>query len=1113
MIEKYLGNGNFRGLINSIEDGENCSVFGLNIGEKLALVEDSAFLFYVVPSLDMASEVLDKLLLLGRKAILFSEHITPLSSEFEPYDGILERLCMIKDGKVDAVVLTPEILSAKFPTPQSLQKFTIELGQDLEVSSFAKILAEIGYKRVDLVSSKGEFAIRGDVVDIYPLCGQPTRIMTDFDVVESIRNYNPVTLLTTSEEKSVEILQNSFYNVNFQDVENYYHENKLKKDDAFYELTAFDKVNYRLTAIDSNISASIFDYVEGGVIAFDGAKSIYDNLEKYLQNYSQRMKESILQKIIPVDIRKELCNIKSYLTFKPQFTLVAFHFIQQNNRIFQPKKVYSIRTLPAVSYTKHNNVLLLDVENFRKQNYTVILCAGSNEQAVRLQSVFESNRVPIYVTQRLTTCQLSSVNIVARKYPLDIILPEDKLAIISSVSLFGLPKKIQENKEHGFFDGEIPNEGDFVVHNFHGVGKCLGVKTLNISSAQRDYVVIEYKNSDKVYLPVENLNQISKYIGSDKEPAINKIGGTEFSRTKEKIKTAVKKIAFDLIALYRDRMNKKGFSYKDDDEIQVDFEKSFGFSETADQLKAIDDCKQDMISGKVMDRLVCGDVGFGKTEVALRIAFKTILAGKQVAFLCPTTILSEQHFNTAKTRMSNFGVKIDVLNRLRSKKDESRIKQDFKDGKIDLLCGTHKLLASDIDYKNLGLLILDEEQKFGVADKEKIKNMKKHVNVLTLSATPIPRTLNMSLIGVRDISVIETPPVQRIASDVQVIEYSDPLLQSAISRELERDGQVLVIYNRVEKIYNFASKLKELIPHAVISVAHGQMEDKELEKEIFDLYSGKTQVLVATTLIENGVDLPNANTLIVINSDMLGLSQLYQLKGRIGRSDKSSYAYFTFDNRKILSENAYKRLSAIKEFSAMGSGFKIAMRDLEIRGAGSLLGAEQSGHIEKIGYNMYVDLLNESVKELKGEKVDKVTNIKVETSFSAYLPHDYVPSSSRRMLMYRDISNLSTIESMQKFINNTEEVYGVVPEALISLCKVALIKNVLCKKGVERISIKKTTKIYFESKESLSKGLIDAINRNPSNVSLNIETVPVVEIKVPDNHNVFDYILQFIDWD
>ena len=1105
MLEKYLRKGNFHSLMQSVENGENCSVFGLNIGEKLALVEDSAFLFYVAENLEKASAINEKLLDLGRRSIVLQDFINPLSSEFESPEKILEILSGLNSGQLDTIVLTPNVLSAKFPRPEDIKKICVSKGQELNVSEFSRTLTQMGYSRVDLVSNKGEYSLHGDVIDVYPLLGNPTRIMTDFDVVESIRLYNPITLLTTSELESVDVLSNQYYNVRPCDIESYYSDNKLKKDDLFYALTETEFRDYRLIAFDKNINSSIFDFVDNGIIVFDGAKAIYDNLEQNIKDYELRIENSTLNKVLGV--RKN--TIKDYLKFAPSFTLLAFHYIQQNNRIFQPQKVYSIRTLPSVNYNGHNNVLLLDIANYRKQGYTVILCAGNNEQGNKLNAILSENRMSAVVASRMTMCQLGSINIVIKKYPLDIILPEEKLAVISFDSLFGRAKRVVKQIEQGFFDGEVPTEGDYVVHNFHGVGKCLGVKTLNISTVQRDYVVIEYKNNDKVYLPVENLNQLSKYIGSDKAPQVNKIGGVEFAKTKEKIKSAVKKIAFDLIALYRDRMNLKGYKYSQDEDMQVSFEKSFGFDETADQLKAINDCKQDMQDGKVMDRLVCGDVGFGKTEVALRIAFKTILAGKQVVFLCPTTILSEQHFNTAKSRMTNFGVKVEVLNRLRNAKDVEKIKKDFQDGKIDMLCGTHKLLSSSINYKNLGLLILDEEQKFGVADKEKIKNMKKNINVLTLSATPIPRTLNMSLMGVRDISVIETPPVQRIPSDVQVIEYSDSLLKTAIERELARDGQVLIIYNRVEKIYNFASKIRAMVSDAVVSVAHGQMSESELEKEIFALYSGKTQVLVATTLIENGVDLPNANTLIVINSDMLGLSQLYQLKGRIGRSDKSSYAYFTFDNRKLLTETAYKRLQAIKEFSQMGSGFKIAMRDLEIRGAGSLLGAEQSGHIEKIGYNMYVNLLSESEKELKGEDVSRVTNIKVETGFSAYLPYDYIKSSHHRMSLYRDISRINSLENLENVVTRIEENWGTVPEELMALCKIALIKNILSQMGVERISINKLTKIYFESKENLTKKIIDLLSVR-EDLSLNIEKAPILELKLNLQENPFDQVLNFV---
>lgn len=1103
MIDKFLKNSNFKLLCDAINEGYNCSVFGLNKGEKLALLDSSEFLFYVVDTLDGVDDLREKMVDLGRTPLILREYISPLSSEFEKCEIILGTLYKIKTKQIDTLIITPQILCATFPNPSMINGINIQIGDELDITKFIKNVVSLGYRRVDLVSEVGEFSVRGDVVDIYPLGGVPTRIMADFDMVDSIRNYNPITLLSTTEEKECIIPRNKYYNVDANDIEKYYSDKKIKKDDLFYELTSSVSNNdYRYLVFDKNYNSSIFDYVDNSVIAFDGAKNIYDILSKYIDEYNLRLNDSSLRKLL------DKKNIGDILKFNEKNTLVAFHYIQQNNRLFKPQKVFSIRTLPATNYTGHDNVLLLDMDNYCKQGYTIILCGGTNEQANRLSSVLNGKNIKHNLVGRIALCQAQEINIVIRKFPLDIILPEDKLVVVSYTSLFGKKKKIIESAS-SFVDGEVPTEGDYVVHSFHGIGRCLGVKTLNISTAQRDYVVVEYKNNDKLYLPVENLNQLSKYMGSDKTPTINKIGGVEFARTKEKIKSAVKKIAFDLITLYRERTNKRGFQYPQDDALQKSFEDSFAFSETADQLKAIDECKSDMESAKVMDRLVCGDVGYGKTEVALRIAFKTILSGKQVVFLCPTTILSEQHYNTAKARMSDFGVKVEVLNRLRSKSDEQRIKQEFADGKIDMLCGTHKLLASDMNYNNLGLLILDEEQKFGVADKEKIKNLRKSVNVLTLSATPIPRTLNMSLIGVRDISVIETPPVERIASDVQVVEYNETLIKLAIDRELERGGQVLVIYNRVEKIYNFASKIKALVPNAIVSVAHGQMSETELEKEILNLYSGKTQVLVATTLIENGVDLPNANTLIVINSDMLGLSQLYQLKGRIGRSDKSSYAYFTFDNRKMLTDNAYKRLQAIKEFSGMGSGFKIAMRDLEIRGAGSLLGAEQSGHIEKVGYNMYIDLLNEGVKELKGEKVSVCKDIKVETIYPAFLPHDYIDVSSIRMAMYRDISNINTVKGFSNFVQKTEGVYGALPRELNNLCKIALIKNRLGVLGVERVAIKKKISIYFASREYLTPQVIDIIKEYSDIATLNLSAQPVVEILTPAEESAIDILLEF----
>lgn len=1107
-MRQFLQNGTYRLLIDSVENGDNVSVFGLNLGEKLALVNDSAFLFYIVESLDKVNDVQDKLTALGRTCEILTESITPYSSEFTQVEKIMTILAKLKNSDMDTLILTPEILCARFPSPDNIDSIKLKLAEEINTTSIIKRLNSMNYKRVDLVSNPAEFSIRGDIIDIYPIGYKPTRIFIDFDEIESIKLYNPVTMLTTSELDSLSIISNKYFSVSKEDIDKVYQNNQLKYDETYEELINLNSNDYRLILFDKNDYVSILDYIENATTVFDGAKVIFDKLSDYVKDYN--LKIINLNKTLELLSKKKCMDIKNILKFPTNHTLIAHHYIQQANRLFAPQKVFSVRTLPTANYFNYEDALILDLTNLNSQNYTIILCVGNDEKINKYSELLTRSRLNFNIAPRLGVCQKNTINLLPKNYPLDIFLPEDKLLIVSSTSLLGKKKKIIQN-DIKFSDSDIPKKDDYVVHSFHGIGKCLGVETLKISNSQRDYIIIEYKNNDKLYLPVENIDQLSKYLGSEKVPRLNKIGGVEFAKTKSRVKSAVKKIAFDLIALYKQRMDLKGIKYEIDDEIQERFENEFGFNETADQIKAITDCKEDMQTGKVMDRLVCGDVGYGKTEVALRIAFKTIMNGKQVAFLCPTTILSEQHFNTARNRMASYGIKVEVLNRLKSPKEIERIKKDISLGKVDLICGTHKLLASDIDYKNLGLLILDEEQKFGVADKEKIKNFRNQVNVLTLSATPIPRTLNMSLIGVRDISVIETPPIERIPCDVQVVEYNDIIVKSAIERELSRGGQVLIIYNRVETIYNFASYISSLISNAVVSVAHGQMTDVELEKEIMNLYSGKTQVLVSTTLIENGVDLPNANTLIVINSDILGLSQLYQLKGRIGRSDKESFAYFTFDSKKVLTENAYKRLQAIQEFSGMGSGFKIALRDLEIRGAGNLLGLEQSGHIEKIGYNLYVQLLSESVKELRNEKVIKKSDVRVETNMSAYLSHNYVTSSASRMKMYRDIARIDTVEKLVDFISSTEKIYGDMPEELVNLIKIAYIKNMCSLIGATKISIRDKAIIYLQSKENLTRNLIDiSLDDYKDNININVSETPNIEIINIKSSDLLEFLINYL---
>ena len=639
-------------------------------------------------------------------------------------------------------------------------------------------------------------------------------------------------------------------------------------------------------------------------------------------------------------------------------------------------------------------------------------------------------------------------------------------------------KKVKARNKKDVF--VLPKENDYVVHETYGIGLCKGVQRLKLGSYEKDYVIIEYDKGDKLYLPTEQVDLISTYISPNKNQKLNRLGGQDFAKTKAKVKSSVKELAFDLLRLYAEREHSKGFKFNKDDYLTKEFEASFPYQETEDQLQVINDVKKDMESDKIMDRLICGDVGYGKTEVAIRAIFKAYQSNKQVAFLAPTTILSEQHYNNCKARLEPFMCNVKVLNRFVPLKEQKQIIKDLKEGKVDVVCGTHRLLNKDVEFKDLGLLVLDEEQRFGVQDKEKIKNVKKDIDVLTLSATPIPRTLYMSLNGIRDISLITTPPAGRLPVNTYVTEFSYNLIKEAVNRELNRGGQVLIVYNSVEDIYRFSSQIRALFSDEVtIGVAHGQMESRMLEDAIMKLYNGETQILISTTLIENGIDLPNANTLIVVDADKLGLSQLYQLKGRVGRSKTLGYAYFLYDKNKVLKEDAYKRLNALMEYNELGSGFKIALKDLEIRGSGDIMGSEQHGHIQKVGYDLYCKLLNQAIMEIRGEKVKLNREVKIDVSINCYIPNNYITDSDSRFRIYSNMITIKNEKERQSVLKDILDIYGKVPKEVENLSKISLLKYYSQNLGVKRVSINDTrSELEFYSKEDcFNEKIDDAINK------------------------------------
>lgn len=1105
MIENICKKGSLLDtLFNSISEGKKVTVFGCGLGEKLNIALGcNAFILYVAGG-DRQSEIAEKLRGANLRCDILS--YTPSLHNSFNNKNLIDVLYKLIDEKLDALIIEPILLQAYLPNVDYLKnsKFSLCVNDKVDINEVISNLTQLGFDRVDYVEDDHTFSVKGDTIDI-KTDDEYYRVMWDWDKIDKIKRLDVVSLMPINNVESIQIKNNKLFDVDYDKLDLFYSKTETPAIKQYIDDNRSNcQKDWWFAPFSSYNLSKIYDYLPNCVIMFDDVKTNYESYKQGCETYNQEIKTAIKNEEMTTSHKDFL--LSENMVFPLETSVVGFQNITNANKIFSPQKVFNFRCMPSISYRGKWDVLALDL-NTRPSNATQILYVKSNEYINQISQVLDRKHIPYNIANTVSQCKVG-INLLNRTGGISCAFVDENIYVYDSEDLCGKVKKIAD-KNFESFDTILPEKNDIVVHNIYGVGRCLGVECLKLSSSSRDYVIIEYKNNDKLYLPVENINQISKYIGGDKHPALNKLGSNDFVKTKEKVKAKIKDMAFSLVELYKARLSLKGYVYPKEDEFMSEFAESFGYTETADQIKALQDIFADMESGRVMDRLICGDVGFGKTEVAMRSAFKTVVAGKQVAFMCPTTILSEQHYNTLLSRMKNFGIQIEVLNRFKTKSECEKIYQKVKDGSVDIVVGTHKLLNKNLVYKDLGLLILDEEQKFGVEAKETIKEMRRNVNVLTLSATPIPRTLNMALSGIRDISVIETPPISRIPTQVQVCEYSDLILKNAILRELDRAGQVLVVYNKVETIYDWAGKIKNLIGNdVVVDVAHGQMDEKKLETAIMKLYNGETQILVSTTLIENGIDLPNANTLIVLDADELGLSQLYQLKGRIGRSDRQAYAYFTY-RKDLLNETAYKRLEAISQFTAMGSGFKIALRDLEIRGAGNVLGVEQHGHMQKVGYAMYIQLLNEAVGELKGNTAIRSHEVRVETSLNAFVPHDYIQNYGARMSAYMKISKISNLEEYVKVYHEFEDAFGDVPVELNNLLKISLIKNLAQKMDATKVVLKThECKVFFENIHAVER-YMDVINNTPD-VVLEVESVPIIVVKGDVNQNILDKSQNFL---
>ena len=998
---------------------------------------------------------------------------------------------ILQNDKKKIIVTSIDALTSLYTPKDYYLKYNmvIKHGDEIDLKEVSNKLIECGYERVEVVEGKGEFSFRGGILDVFPpTSAYPFRIELFGDEVDSIRKFN------TESQRSIEKVEEfEIFPAKEVIVDNEAKERAINKiSEELNQVISGDgkdnqeRINKIKSIVDKNLELlkttstfetidsyvpffyekldSFFDYLEGFTFVLDDYKrclgkvnSIYYEFNENYMSFLQR--GDILPSQNNLLINKEELEIK--LENGRLITLSAFL-----NKIDMFSNHIDIG-FEEISLNKYNgqlNLLFDDISDRKNKKYKTVILAGTRPRGERLVKTLKEKEIESVYKDSIEEINPGEVVVTFGNLLRGFDFPELELSIISDKDIFGETRRKRSaskvNKRKGVAKINSFAElkpGDYVVHANHGIGVFKGIKQMTAGGSTRDYLDIVYDKGDKLYVPVDQLDLVQKYIGSEgKSPKINKLGGAEWQKAKAKARKSINEIAQDLVKLYATRSTLKGHSFNKDTEWQRQFEDEFPYEETPDQLTSLEEIKSDMESDKPMDRLLCGDVGYGKTEVAIRAAFKAVMDGKQVAFLVPTTILADQHYNNFVKRFSDFPIKIDMVSRFRTPKQQKATLQALKEGNVDILIGTHRLVSKDIVFKDLGLLIVDEEQRFGVAQKEKIKNMKKNVDVLTLSATPIPRTLHMSLTGVRDISVIETPPEDRYPIQTYVVEQNDQLIRDAILREMGRDGQVYFVYNRVESIDEMANYIRELVPECKVGIMHGQMTEKELEKEMIAFMNKEYDVLVCTTIIETGIDIPNVNTMIVHNADKMGLSQLYQLRGRVGRANRIAYAYFIYTKDKILTEVAEKRLKALKDFTELGSGFKIAMRDLEIRGAGNMMGSSQHGHMATIGYDLYCRMLEDTIKVIKGEMDNEPVETSVDIKVDAFIPSSYIEDEIQKIEVYKKIAAIESIEDYNEIKNELEDRYSEIPESVYNLMDIAYIKSICKKLFIE--DIKETAK-------------------------------------------------------
>lgn len=1024
-----------------------------------------------------------------------------------------ERLKVMKQiaQKGKKIIITCiEALAATYIPIDLFEKYIFKLavGDTLNLKDFSEKLIQCGYERVDIVDTKGQFSIRGGIIDLYPpISALPFRIELFDEEIDSIRTFSSDTQRSIDKvyeidvfpAKEIILTQESMekgYSGIKEDLDNLLAGfNKKKDKESIERITSLVSINlealketWSFEAIDSYMpyfyenTSTFLDYMKEAFIVVDDAQrcagkldSVYFEFEENYENLLRR--GSVLPKQAEVLISKE--HIYEDLGNREVITINA---ITKSAKVLAPRSIVSFSQITICDYHGQLDILIEDIKDKKSKGYKTIILSGTRTRGERLIDTLRDRGIEGVYKDSISTIDFGEVVVTFGNQLKGFEYPELKLCVISDKEVFGQSKRKATSRSNKKGASKIKSFtelklGDYVVHVNHGIGVYKGIKQLEVHGHKKDYLELGYNSGDTLFVPVEQLDLVQKYIGSEgKAPKISKLGGVEWVKAKSKVKSSIADIAEDLVKLYATRATLKGYRYSKDTVWQRQFEEEFPFEETPDQLIAIEEIKKDMESDKPMDRLICGDVGYGKTEVAIRAAFKAVMDGKQVAFLVPTTILAEQHYKNLTKRFSDFPIKIEMVSRFRTPAQQKVVIKAVKEGNVDILIGTHRIIQQDVRFKDLGVLIIDEEQRFGVTHKEKIKSIRKNVDVITLTATPIPRTLHMSLTGVRDISVIETPPEERYPIQTYVVEFNDQLIRDAILREINRNGQIFFVYNRVETIKDMAAYIGKLVPEARVGIAHGQMTERELESVMIDFMENRYDVLMCTTIIETGIDIQNTNTIIIYEADKMGLSQLYQLRGRVGRSNRIAYAYFTYRKDKVLTEVAEKRLKAIKDFTELGSGFKIAMRDLEIRGAGNMMGSAQHGHMATVGYDLYCRMLEETVKNIRGDVDTEPIQTTVEFKIDAYIPSTYIEDETQKIEIYKKIAAIDCHEDMLDVQEEIEDRFSDIPASVVNLMDIAYLRSISRQVGIIEIKEEKEEIVLqFDNKERINQELVKAL--------------------------------------